>query len=359
MEPGRRQHLQDIYATDRTQKDDYTPQVSSEILEERKRDIRRQQFTTFLLGTTITFIAVGLVVVIVKKYIDIMKVADAPEPITNEYIPRYSLAPEQQWVLDYTRDYSNPEWEGEGERPFSGLWLKKAAFNLILAEQAVQVREFGEAAEFYENVLEIMPNIEGVKVPLGMVYFRLNKFDKALALLADAPEADLTFDVLNNLGAACIDAKTYEKGEEYLKRSLELRPAYAEALKNLAILYEETEQHEKAAQAYEQYLDQRPDDTDTRHNFALYLVKNSNWERAAEQLRILTEEITKEAMLYQLLARVENKLGNYDASIAAFQRAAQLVDPKQALLWMNEQEFDQLRQRPEFRELMKLYEKKR
>lgn len=359
MDTDKRQHLQDIYSTDQSSKDDYTPQIANEVLEERKRDIRRHQFTGFVLGMTILVLAVTLVYVIVNEYIDILRQSTAPTPITQEYIPRYSLDSEAQWVLDLTRNYGDPKWDGEGERPFNATWLKKAAFNLILAEQAIEVREYKEAAEYYEDALEILPDLEGVKVPLGMAYFKLEQFDKALVLLEGAPEADLTFDILNNLGAACIDAKAYDRAESYLKRSLELKPSYAEALKNLAVLYRETDRETDASKAFEQYLDHRPLDTDTRYDFALYMTKIGNWELAAEQLRTLTAEITDVANLYLLLARVENKLGNGQAAMQALRRGVQLTDPKLALAWMDEAEFEQLRGNDDFQALIKYVEKRR
>lgn len=358
MEPGKRQHLQDIYSTDQTSKDDYTPQVASEIVEERKREIRRHQFTGFALGLTVLCLALALVYLVVREYIDILKQSSAPAPITQEYIPRYSLPSESQWVMDFSKNFADPEWQGEGDRPFNTAWLKKATFNVILAEQALETKNYKSASDYYENALEILPDLEGVKVPLGMAYFKQDQFDKALELLDGASDADLTYNILNNLGAACIEAKAYDRGEEYLIRSLELKPAYPEALKNMAMLYRKQKKADKAVTAYEQYLDLRPLDVDTRHSFALYLTKVGNWPRAGEQLRLLTEEISDEATLFQLLARVEVKLGNDKAAIAAFQRASQLSDPNRALGWMNEAEFDQLRQDEDFQALIKHVEQR-
>ncbi len=365
MDTGRRQHLQDIYATDHEAKDDYTPQISNEILEERKREIRRHQFTSFVLGMTVLLVLVGLAVVVVNKFIDTRKAINTPTPIAQEYIPRHSLPSEAQWVLDLNRNYGDPTWNGEGDRPFSAIWVKKAAWNINMAEQAVELgksdeKAYEQAAKYYEDALKILPDLEGIKVPLGMVYFKLGKLDKALELLADAPETDLTYDILNNLGAACIEAKAYDRAEQYLKRSLELKPAYAEALNNLALLYKKTNRPEDATKAYEAYLDQRPlDNKGTRYDFALYLTKIGNWPLAAEQLRILTEQITDDHVLYFLLARAENKLENKDAATEALRRGIQLTDPKLAIAWMDDAEFDQLRNTEEFQALMKYVQQDR
>lgn len=364
MDTGRRQHLQDIYATDHATRDDYTPQVSTEIMEERRRDAQRQQLTGFLLGSLLLLLCVAIIYVVVQKYADITKQSNAPTPITQEYIPRYSLPAESQWVLDLSRNYGDPTWNGEGERPFNTLWVKKAAFNIIMAEQAMEMGKvdkdkYTDAAEYLERVLEILPNVEGVKAPLGMVYFRLGEFDKAIAVLKNVPEADLTFDMLNNLGAACIQAEAYDQAEDYLNRALELKPAYAEALKNKALLYKKLNKSDEAITAFEQYLDQRPQDTDARYDFALYLTKIGNWEMAGEQLRTLTQTVTNVANLYVLLARVETKLGNDKAAINAFRRAAQLTTPQQAFLWMDDNEFDQLRNNEDFQSLVKSVGQKR
>ncbi len=358
MEPGKRQHLQDIYATDQSERDDYTPQVSAEIIEERKREIRRHQFTSFLLGMTVLAVLLWLAFVVVQKFIDTRKDTSAPTPIARQYIPRHSLPTEDQWVLDLNRRFADPTWSGEGDRPFDAMWVKKAAYNIILAEQAVELgmadeAALADAARYYEQALEILPDLEGIKVPLGLVYFKMNELDKALDLLQDAPESDLTYDILNNLGLACIQAKAYDRAEEYLKRSLDLKPAYPEALKNLAQLYKKLDRAAEATKAYEGYLDQRPLDSATRYDFALFLTKVSEWELAAEQLRMLAAEETDDHVIYSLLARAESKLGNTDASIKALRRAFQLADPSLAIAWMDDEEFDQLRNTPEFQELMK------
>lgn len=364
MDTGRRQHLQDIYTTDQKKSDDYTPQVSAEVLEERKREIRRHRFTSFVLGMTVLIVLVGLAVVVVTKFIDTRKEAAAPSPIAQEYIPRHSLPTESQWVLDLQRNFADPTWRGEGERPFNTLWLKKAAFNIIMAEQAVELGRsdedaYSQAAQYYEQALEILPDLEGVRVPLGMVYFKMGKLDKALELLEDAPETDLTYDILNNLGAACIDSEAYDRAEEYLKRSLALRPIYANAMKNLALLYKKTNRTKEAIKAYEQFLDQRPLDNITRYDFALYLTKTGEWELAAEQLRILTQQVTDDHIMYFLLARAENKLGNTRAATDALRRGIQLTDPKLAVAWMDDAEFDQLRNTEEFQALMKYVQQER
>jgi tetratricopeptide (TPR) repeat protein len=361
MDTDKRKHLQDIYTTDRATRDDYTPQVSVDVIQDRKRELRRHQFISSMLGLIVLMLGIALVYVVVREYIQINELAnETADPITDKYIPRYALPSQSEWVLDFAdKSFGDPEWNGEGERPLNTEWLKKAAFNVILAEQALQTEEFDLAAEHYENALTILPDIQGVRVPLGMAYFKLERFEEALKMFEMAPDTDLTPSILNNLGAACIEADKLDKGEEYLKRALTLEPGYPEVLRNLATLYQKQERPADAIKAFEEYLDHRQADTDTRYTFALYLTKTANWELAGEQLRRLTEDITDVANLYLLLARVEIKLGNDKAAIEAFQRASQLSDPDLAIGWMNEAEFDSLRENQDFQALIKYTEQKR
>jgi tetratricopeptide (TPR) repeat protein len=357
MDSGKRQHLQDIYATDRTTRDDFTPQVSAEVLEERKRDIRRHQFTSFILGLLVLVLSVSLVYIVVREYIEIQAVNPSPSSIAQGYIPRYSLPAESQWVLDFSSNYGSPKWDGTGERPFNTQWIRKAAFNLILAEQAASIGENEMAIEYYENVLEILPDIEGVKVPLGALYFKMDQFDKALALLENIPESDLTPEVLNNLGAACLNAEAYDRAESYLKQSIEMRAAYAEPQKNLALLYKKQERADEAVAAYETYIDLRPMDIDTQHSFALYLTKLGRWEQAADLLEGLVQEITNVPVLYFLLAQVEMHNNRPEKAMGALQRGIQLTDPSSALAYMDSTEFEQLRTSDEFQLMIRSLEK--
>ncbi len=353
MDTKKRQHLQDIYATDPEESDAFTPQVSPSAIKERKRNVRQQQTTHFILGIVVLAVGLSLVYIISRRYIDSLTSVTSPPPITQEYIPRHALQHEAQWVLDLENSFGEPKWIGEGQRPLNVEWLKKAAFNVIMAEKAYEIKEHGEAAKRYENALEIMPDLEGVRLPLGMTYFQLGQFDKALALFKNIPIDTLDATTLNNLGAACIDAESYEIGERYLKRALELNPLYTQVTKNIALLYKAQDMPYETVKYYESYLDLRPDDIDARHDFALYLTKVGRWEQASKQIGELTQQVTDVANLYHLQARIEIKLGNTTAALDATRRAAQLSDPKHALEWMSEEEFDQLRNSTDFQGLMK------
>lgn len=353
MESNKRKKHQDIYSTDHSEKDIYTPHYSSNVAQERKRDIRRQKRINFALGLTALSLSIGLVYIIINSYI---KSSNETAPLSsfgNEYIPRYALQGESQWVLDFDHNFAATKWDGEGERPINRLWTKKAAYNIILAEKAYELEQFATAATHFENAFEIMPMLEDIRVPLGMCYFQIEKFDQAIELFEGIDVELLTENVLNNLGAVCIQSQVYELAEKYLLAAEEKNPVNPALLKNLGLLYQKTDQPEKSITYYERYFFQRPTDTNSRYDYALFLTKIAKWKEASEQLNLLTTEITDISNLYNLQARVELKLGNTEKALLATRRASQLTDPKNALNWMSDSEFDQLREIDDFQDLIK------
>jgi tetratricopeptide (TPR) repeat protein len=274
-------------------------------------------------------------------------------------VPRATLESEDQWLLDYETDFGDPKWDGKGERPLNTLWIKKAAFNIVMAQQAVRVKKYKAAISYYENALEIFPKIEGLKADLGALYFQTKQFDKALALLGNIPDDELTPEMRNNLGVACLDAKAYDRAEEYLKKAIEGKDKYPEPYKNLALVYKAQNKEDKAIKAFEHYIDLRPNDLDTRHTYALYLTSIERWDIAASVLEKLTEEITDVPNLYFLLARVENKNNQPQKSIEALKRGMLLSDAASALGYMTDKEFDKLRKNKDFKQIIESTKKQK
>lgn len=353
MDTQKRKTNQDIYSSDSSDKDLFTPQKNVSVAQERKRDLKRQQGINFTLGLLALIISVSLVYIIINNYIENVNEVKPLAPITDEYIPRYALEQEDQWVLDYNRTFAKPTEETTEPQSNTMLWIKKAAYNIILAEKAYELQNYKEAATHFENARAIIPDLEDVRAPLGMCYFNLEQFDDAIELFKDINLDDLDETMLSNLGAVCIQSEAYDLAETYLKAAEEKNSVYAPLLKNFAQLYREKEEHDQAITYFNRYFFQRPNDTDSRYDYALYLTKQARWQLASEEIDILTQDITDIANLYNLQARIELKLGNAEKALLATRRAAQLSDPKNAIQWMNDNEFDQLRNVDEFSELMK------
>jgi len=359
MDSEDRHHLQDIYATNKTEEDDYTPQVTEEVINERKRAMRLESSKNLLLGIVSLGLLLALVYIITQTYITAQKRKTILTSLSSDYVPRFSLKSEEQWILDYSTDFGDPEWDGKGEHPFNAEWVKKAAFDLVMAQQAIQIKKYKVAIVHYKKALEIYPKMEGVKVALGSLYFKTQQFEEALTILEEIPDADLTPEIRNNLGVACLDAKAYDRAEKYLKKAMEGKDSYPEPYKNLALVYKAQNKDDQAIKNFERYIDLKPEDLDTRNSYALYLTSIGRWEIAANVLEKLTEEITDVPNLYFLLAQVQVKNNKLERAMKAYKRGMQLSDAPSALGYLSDKDFDKLRKNKDFKAMIESSERKK
>lgn len=350
----RNDELRDIYQSDNKDfEKDFTPQVAQEIIEQRQRDLMRSRVLSMTFGGLAVILSVALITVALRDFLserDISKPVRAKE---TSYIPRYTLPPETAWVMDYKQVSEREGFPDEaGEKPLSTKWVKKAAYHIIMGQQALAIDEPEEALKNFQDVVSIYPDIEGIHRAMGMLYVQEEQFDLAAEHLELALEEEETFDIVNNLGTAYIGTQTYDLAEKHLLRALDLQPESPICHKNLAVLYQKMDRADNATFHFEKYIDLRPEDLETMQTYALYLTKQGRWKDAAVFLEKLTQQVTDVAPIYFLLAQVQVQNGQQADAIAALKRGIQLVDPALALAWMNRTEFNTVRETDSFRRVV-------
>ncbi len=350
----KKDELRDIYQSESHDLEkDFTPQRSEEAARLRQRDLQRTRFITFFFGGLALAVILVIIVLVFRDALDTNEIAQKITPKDTTFIPRHSLPSEATWVMDYQRvaDQMDPQDDLE-EKPLSTKWVKKAAYYIIMGQQALAIKELDSALENFRKVVEIYPEIEGIHRSLGMLYVEREEYEKAAEHLEIALQEEELFDVANNLGTAYIGTQDYEKAEKHLLRALEIQPENPISHKNLAALYRKMEREESAVFHFEKYIDLRPNDLDTLQSYALYLTKIARWEQAAEFLTELTQEVTDVAPLYFLLAQVQVQNNKEQLAMAALQRGIQLIDPSLAMAWMSSKEFNDVRGSSEFKSLV-------
>lgn len=350
----KKDELRDIYQSDSHDfEKDFTPQVKQEIIEQRQRDLQRTRIASLFFGALAVVVAIAVITIVVRDFLGERETSKKVRSEEVAFIPRHTLPAEAAWVMDYQQVADQIEPENElAEKPLSTKWVKKAAYHIIMGQQALAMDELDSALEHFSTVVEIYPDIEGIHRSVGMLYIQREEFENAARFLEKALEEEELFDVVNNLGTAYIGAAEYDKAEKNLLRALELRPESPACHKNLAVLYREMEREDSAIFHFEKYIDLRPADLDTLQTYALYLTRIARWQEAATFLSKLTQEVTDVAPLYFLLAQVHSQNGQQDEALAALQRGIQLVDPTLALAWMSRKEFNEMRESSGFRKLV-------
>ena len=350
----RKDELRDIYQSDSHDfEKDFTPQVTQEIIEQRQRDLQRTRIASLFFGGLALVVTIVLIAVVIRDFISERERSKKVPEKEIAFIPRHSLPSEAAWVMDYQQvvDQVDPE-DKLAEKPLSTKWVKKAAYHIIMGQQALALQEVDSALEHFQGVVEIYPEIEGLHRSLGMLYIEREEYEKAAEHLEKALQEQELFDVVNNLGTAYIGTQEYEKAEKHLLRALEIQPESPISHKNLAVLYRKMEREESAIFHFEKYIDLRPNDLDTLQTYALYLTKLARWEQAAAFLTDLTQEVTDVAPLYFLLAQVQVQNNQEELAMAALQRGIQLIDPNLAMAWMSRKEFNDVRNSSEFKSLV-------
>ncbi len=346
--------LRDIYQSDNPDfEKDFTPQVAQEIIEQRQRDLLRSRVVSLFFGVLAILLSVALITVAIRNFLDRKEPSKPIRSPESVYIPRHSLPSEAAWVMEYKQAEDSAKLADEpGEKPLSTKWVKKAAYHIIMGQQALAIDEPAEALKNFREVVEIYPDIEGLHRSMGMLYIQKEQYNLAAEHLELALKEQELFAVVNNLGTAYIGTEDYELAEKNLRRALELQPENPTSHKNLAVLYQKMARVDDVVFHFEKYLDLRPEDLETMQTYALYLAKLGRWEMAAEFLEELTQQVTDVAPIYFLLAQVQVQNGQQDKAVVALQRGIQLVDPSLALAWMTGKEFNTVREIAEFKTLV-------
>ena len=338
---------QNIYNSSEKEQNIYTPQIEKDLINERDKEIKRKKNISTSFFIIFLLFLVALIIIITNYYISPNAESSSSSYYSQEYIPRYTLDKESQWVLDLDKNFSEIS-VNTNQISFNFIWLKKAMYNMILAEQAYETKNYNQALEYYINAQKIVPNLEDLSFRIGMCYFQLQKYNEAIELFENVSINQLNTTALNNLGAVLTDIKSYDLASNYLNQAIINDPLYANPHKNLAFLNKEIGNNKKSITLYEKYLDLNPDDNQTRHFLALYLNKIGKYNLSNIHIQKLLEKITDDPSIYLLQFYNSKKLGDLDTANEAMIRASNLTGIDNPIKWMNDREFDKFREDDNF-----------
>jgi len=149
----------------------------------------------------------------------------------------------------------------------------------------------GEAAEVFEQVLELDPTHAGALINLAVVYTDEGRVDEAEAMYKRAGEAD---------------------------------PEAAPPYYNLGNLYWGQKRYDEAAAAYEAAVERDPTDPDSRFNLAVTYLSLNNPDDALPLLQALSEETPDNGPVWRELGRTWALLGKVRESEKAYGMAEAL-----------------------------------
>lgn len=273
--------------------------------------------------------------------------AARPAP-TGVYNASVDIGPEGRLVLDELADVAPDVVPENGVAALTPHWIKQAAIHLRQGERAYEESEWASALRSFENVRRILPDIERINEWIGLCHLRLKNYEKAgevFALLsARQPKSA---PLLSNLGVARLGQDRRDEAAADFRKAIALAPDYSPARQNLGLLHFRAGAMDAAAQSFKKVVRSDPRNSEAALMYAVALLKLGRWAEGAAVLEETTRT-SPSAPAYFRLAEAQARMGAPDAAMKALQRALDLVDGRQALVWLNRSEFDPLRKRPDF-----------
>jgi tetratricopeptide (TPR) repeat protein len=174
---------------------------------------------------------------------------------------------------------------------------------------------------------------------IGIAYHQMLQLDTAKKNYEKAIKLDPKYsEAINNLGTVYYAKKSYRKATGYYKRALKLSPNSASVYSNLGTAYFARKKYQEAADAYQTALSLDKEVFEHHGTYGVLLEERSVEERAK---------------FHFYLAQTYAKAGMNDRALQYIRKALEegFRDKKKL---MEDKEFVNLRELPEFKELMAL-----
>lgn len=232
-------------------------------------------------------------------------------------------------------------------------WVKQAAMRIFKAERAYETEEWADAVEHYNQALKILPDLKGVDARIGLCFMRMEDYNASAHAFSNASaDSTNTFRILNNLGVARLAENEFGAAEKNFKRVLEIEANYAPALYNMALLYYRTQMYSESTEFFERYFALNEVDVEAMQIYTDALIKLERWDDAAKMLEKSAKNMPQAAPIHMSLAYVLSQTGELDQAMDYLTRGVKLIDRPRAMTMVAAPEYDALRQRQDFKELV-------
>jgi tetratricopeptide (TPR) repeat protein len=216
-----------------------------------------------------------------------------------------------------------------------------------LGQVALSLRNYTDAARYFEQTLAQVPGANRVHYSLAMAYRGLGNAEKAKAELAQQGTvgvrvSDPLFDGLQDLitgervylsrGKVAFEAKRYVEAVSEFRKAVAAKPNSVTARINLGAALTETGDAKGAVEQFEEALRIDPSKANAHYNLAVILAGQNNHEQAIPHLRSALSTEPNDVNARFLLAQQLKQSGNLDEALAEYSRVVQAAPANESAL---------------------------
>ncbi len=249
-----------------------------------------------------------------------------------------------------------PEFDTLYEEPPPGMdprRVTEAMGYVRIARQYARIEEWDQAIIHAQQALSVWENMTAAYSLLGFVYTQRGQFEQALAVLRRAMNQDpFNPELYNTIAAIHMQRGEFNEAEELLHTAIELVPEYIHAYINLGMLYLLMGEFEWAAENFEIVLDQIPGHVAIRNNLAVCFVRMGRFREAQMHFQYLIDQQPEQPSLLFNMAISYTEQGDMESAMEWIRKAADISTPMEFHQFMEDSDFDELRQLPIYREFV-------
>lgn len=250
------------------------------------------------------------------KHFAIVRVA---QPLRTEYLDIYSTC---LWHLQREVELSALARElVNRDRRCATAWL--VAGNCFSLH-----KEHDTAVRFFRRAVQLQPDRPYSHTLLGHEYVATEETDKALACFRSAVRLDPRhYNAWFGIATVYSKQERFRLAEVHYRRALAIHPESGVLLCHLGVVLVALGQPKRALDTLDRAVAMDPTNPLCCFHRASVLFSANQLDKALEELEKLKDLVPKESLVYYLLGKVHNKLGNSHLALMHFSWATDL-DPK-------------------------------
>lgn len=229
--------------------------------------------------------------------------------------------------------------------------VAEAMGHVRVARQHAREQQWDQAEAHARQALGVWPDMADAYSLLGFIFTNRGQFEQAERLLMAALKADpFNAEVYNTLAAVYMQQGEHAKAEDLLHAAIDLREDFLPAYANLGMLYILLGNYEWAADQFERILNAAPDNHDVRNNLGVCLIRMGRYRDAQRHFQYLIDQMPRNASFYFNMAITYTEQRDYDAALEWIKQAAAHCSAVEFQHFMNDPDFDEMRERSDFKD---------